>query len=99
MFILPLLNKNVGRARKIQNSRLTKLITVANTRTMIDFMSDLFVVISGDVFTRYTKGGNNSYRMSYDMFNDFARDHDIFPGVCSQAALYRIFHSLSHYAE
>ena len=64
---------------------------------MIEFMSDLFVVISGDVFAKYTKG--NSYRMTYDMFNDFARDFDIFPAVCSQAALYRIFHSLSHYAE
>jgi hypothetical protein len=76
---------------------LTKLIEVANTKVMIDFMSDLFAVVTGDIFVRYTLKTNS--RMSFDAFQTFARDHDIFPGACTQAALYRIFHSLSHFSE
>ncbi len=64
-FVLPLLNQ-VSKNRQIQNTRLTKLITVANTKVMIDFMSDLFTVVTGDIFLRYTADTNE--RMSFEAF-------------------------------
>ena len=73
------------------------MISVANTKVMIDFMSDLFTVVTGDIFLRYTRDTNQ--RMNFEAFHSFSRDHDIFPAVCAQAALYRIFHSLSHFSE
>lgn len=60
-------------------------------------MSDLFTAVSGEVFSRYAK--DQHQRLNYEAFHEFARDFDIFPTVCTQAALYRIFHSLSHFSE
>lgn len=95
-FVLPLANK-VDASRQVQNERVTKLIAVANTQVIVDFMTDLFTVVTGDIFVRYTF--DSQRKMSFDHFHAFARDHDIFPALCSQAALYRIFHSLSHFSE
>jgi len=94
-YILPLLGK-VNVERSVQNTRLTKLIALANTKVMVEFMTDLFTVVTQDIYHRYTlvKG-----QMTFDLFLNFARDHDIFPFECSKAALYRIFHSLSHFSE
>jgi len=44
-FILPLLTL-LKDDRSVQNSHLTKLITLVNSRAIVDFMSDLHIVLS-----------------------------------------------------
>jgi len=42
------------------------LIAVANTKVMIDFMSDLFTVVTESIFARYTQDTNK--RMGFEAF-------------------------------
>ena len=74
--MLPLLDC-VDKSRQIQNSRLSKLIEVVNTQVLINFMSDLFLAVTDNIFARYTQ--ETSQRMNFEAFITFARDHDIFP--------------------
>ena len=93
--ILPLISR-MPDDRSVQNSRLSKLIAVANTRVLVDFMSVLFPVVTEDVFMKYA-GINQT--LNFEGFVNFTRDHDIFPEMLSKAALFRIFHSLSNFSE
>lgn len=59
-------------------------------------MGDLFQVVSDNIYPVYS---NAKGLMNFDRFVSFSRDHDIFPHLCSKAALYRVFHSLSTFSE
>jgi hypothetical protein len=94
-YILPL-QQNLKDDRAIQNSKLNKLIQLANTDAIVDFMGDLFQVVSDNIYPVYS---NAKGLMNFEGFASFSRDHDIFPSLCSKAALYRIFHNLSTFSE
>lgn len=51
-FILPLLGR-INDDRSIQNMCLTKLLTLVNSRPIVDFMSDLHIILS-PIFQKYT---------------------------------------------
>jgi hypothetical protein len=43
--------------RSVQNTNLTKLITLVNSKTIVDFMSDLHIVLS-QIYVKYTDNRN-----------------------------------------
>ena len=51
-FILPLLGR-INDDRSIQNMCLTKLLTLVNSRAIVDFMSDLHIILS-PIFQKYS---------------------------------------------
>lgn len=57
---------------------------------MVDFMSVLYSVLGGDIFNIYA---DSKGLMIFDKFQDFCKDHSIFPSICSKATLTKIFNS------
>jgi len=55
-FILPILGM-IKDDRSVQNTNLTKLITLVNSKTIVDFMSDLHIVLS-QIYVKYTDNRN-----------------------------------------
>ena len=51
-FILPLLSR-INDDRSIKNLCLTKLLTLVNSRAIVDFMSDLHIILS-PIFQKYS---------------------------------------------
>lgn len=90
-FIIHLLYKQKD-ARSIQNTHISKLVNLVNSKIMVDFMGELFYALN-DIYPRYTDA--NTDMMNFEQFLAFCRDHDIFPYVCSKPAIFRIFHALS----
>ena len=58
-------------------------------------MSDLHIALA-PIYIRYA---NSRDLVFFDTFLAFTKDHDIFPTVCSKAAVSRIFHALSSLRE
>jgi hypothetical protein len=59
-------------------------------------MGELFYALN-EIYPRYIDPGQTM--MKFEQFLNFTRDHDIFPKLCSKAALHRIFHSLALMSE
>ena len=80
------LSASHGLRQVSNNHRLTQLIAVTSTKSMIDFMSDLFNAVNETIYPKYAMVELNwlpGKRMSYDNFMDFAKDYEIFPSFCS----------------
>ncbi len=89
---MPLCSKQ-AEAKSHQTRHIGKLINLANSKVMVDFMSELFCTMQ-DIFPKYT-GGLKQGQMNFEQFANFCRDYDVFPRFCSKPALYRIFHTLA----
>ena len=56
-FVLSLLGRQ-NDGRSIQNTQVSRLVNLVNSKIMVDFMGELFYALS-DIYPRYTDGGSD----------------------------------------
>ena len=89
-FILPLQDQ-ANEKRCVHSKKIQQMLSQLDNQDMIELLT-LFHKAIIDIYKQYA---DNKGLLNFTKFINLCSDYDIFPGMVSKAALYRIFHSLS----